>query len=196
MNKEQSSKDVKSLDAAVHECVYVDWYKFKMCTIKTCKNHSLAVPSRCLAVDRVAPSSNKVISDAELNLYKFAEDGISTRLVSIKRKKAIDRLRNILILDEYIEFIKRNFAESRKINPKLPQRMISRLEARFPLKVKRLDYQRWMLKHVFDDLLFKEFLENRVRGDKTEFKLHEILGLTQMKFDVVVKALSNQQTKE
>lgn len=168
------------------DCTYIEWYKFKQCTIKTCKNFSATTASHCLAIDRVTPVGNKIISDAELHLFKYAKAGVSTRLISLKRKKAVTRVKAILILHSFIEYIK---------NHKRPDerywsgKLVERLELEYPLRVMKLGYMNWMLPYLTSEEFYKQFAATRKGGECETFKLHVLLDLTEMKFQALLKSI-------
>lgn len=108
--------------------------------------------------------------------------------MSIKRKKAIDRVKGILVLNEYIAHLKATVPESERIVIDIPRRIYEKLEVMFPLKVRKLEFRRWMLRHLFDVKQYKEFIADNKRSDELEeIELHDIMCMTAMKFDVVVQ---------
>lgn len=168
-----------------NKCMYVEWYKFNRCDIRTCKNYSDVTPTRCLGIDRVQPSGTKIISDAELHMYKFSSDKVSTRLVSLKRKKAMNRIKVILVLNEYLNFIRTTHKPENRV---YQNEYTTRLEKQFPLKVKRLKFESWMWPHLVDVNNFKKFSLG-LDGESKEIELHELLGTTLMKFKMLQTSL-------
>lgn len=174
----------------VNTCIYVDWYKFHVCGITTCKNHNTITKSNCLAIDRVQPSGNtKIITDAELHFYKFSKEKISTRLVSLKRKKALTRIKILLTAKKYIEYINQNFSSSQK--KEQTSEIASKFLRKFPLRVKRIKFEPWMWQIYIDEKVFQKFSES-LDGEASEIKLHDVVGTTIMK----LAALRNQIVKE
>ena len=173
----------------INQCVYVHWYKFKQCRIKTCKNYTSITSTHCLTIDRVQPAGVKIITDAELHMYKFPADNISTRLVSLKRKKALTRVKSVLILRQFIAYLYGKYAqeEAKDVHTKYTERA----EKAFPLKIQKLGFRRWMWHHLVSAQEYKEFTRGR-EGECTLFALHDLLHMTDMKF----KALCQSLTKE
>lgn len=167
------------------ECVYVSWYKFKQCTIRTCRNYTAATPSHCLAIDRVQPLGNKIISDAELHLFKFGAAGVSTRLISIKRKKAVARVKAMIILNEYIEYIRSRFKPDDRY---WSNTLVEQLELAYPLRVMRLGYMNWMLPYLTSEKTYAKFATKK-GGECGAFRIHTLLGMTEMKFMALRKSI-------
>ncbi len=174
-------------ELAVNQCVYVEWYQFKTCTIRTCKNFTDITKSKCLAIDRVQPAGTKVITDAELHMYKFPGAKVSTRLVSMKRKRAVLRVKSVLILRKFIDFLTDKHQET-KIR-KHSNRYVARAETVFPLKIKQLGFQNWMWPYLVSEQEYKEFTTS-CQGECSEFALHDLLHMTDLKFRVLVQSLS------
>lgn len=167
--------EVKLVDE-VNTCPYVDWYKFKTCGVKTCKNWTSKTKSHCLAIDREAPTGNKVISDAEIHLFKFHKDGVSTRLVSMRRKKAVGKVKCILALHGFIEYIRTEHSAQR--SKVFKHDLISEAEKSYPLKIKRLGFQNWMWAVMTSKKHYKLFASTG-RGECAAFGLHELLDMDQ-----------------
>ncbi len=176
------------------QCVYIDWYKFKQCTIRTCKNYSSGTVTRCLAIDRVQPMGNKIISDAELHLFKFPGTGVSTRLISIKRKKAVTRVKCILILQKFIEYIRLYHEPDERY---WSGKLVERLELDYPLRVMRLGYMNWMLPYLTSRKTYAKFASKN-GGECEAFKIHTLLGMTEMKFKALRKSIKTptSETKD
>lgn len=174
------------------ECVYVSWYQFKQCTIRTCRNYTAATSSHCLAIDRAQPLGNKIISDAELHLFKFGSAGVSTRLISIKRKKAVARVKAMLILNEFIEYIRGRFKPDERYwsNP-----LVEQLELAYPLRVMRLGYMNWMLPYLTSEKTYTKFATKK-GGECGAFKVHTLLGMTEMKFMALRKSIKTPTTDQ
>jgi len=169
----------------INSCLYVDWYKFHKCEIKTCKNYTPITKNSCLALDRVNPSGVKSITDAELHMYKYPEAKVSTRLISLKRKAAVDRVKFILILKEYLDYIR----ETKDKGSSVSSNYTIKIEAAYPLKVKRLRFEKWMWPHLVSDTEYREFLSSR-NGECSLIALHQLLNMTAMKFDALVRSLN------
>ena len=166
----------------IHTCVYHEWYKFKTCNIKTCKYYSKVTNTNCMAIDREQPTGNKIISDAELHYYKFGDQKLSTRIVSLKRKKAIDRVKCVFILYKFIEYIRESYKE---IDVVIPDKLKEKIESKYPFTIKKLGYRTWMLPYLFDEDVFERFLKNR-KGECNAYSLNTVLNLTSTKFKKIV----------
>jgi L-fucose mutarotase/ribose pyranase (RbsD/FucU family) len=171
----------------VHSCIYVEGYEFHECAVKSCKNFTDVTASKCLAVDRVQPAGNKIISDAELHLYKYSADKVSTRLISIKRKKAITRVKAILILHSLLEYIRDNHKPKERVyNTKL----IEKLESEYPLKIAKLQFYNWMWPYLTSKKVWKKFSKLK-GGECSDFKIHMLLNLTKSKYDTLISQLKD-----
>lgn len=169
----------------VNACVYVEGYRFYECVIRSCKNFTDVTKTKCLAIDRVQPIGNKVISDAELHLYKFSKDKVSTRLVSIKRKKAVTRVKAILILHAYIEYIRENHKPKEEA---YSGKMVEKLELDYPLRVRKLQFYNWMWPYLTSKKVHAKFVRKK-GGECAAFKIHMLLNLTRMKYETLLKQL-------
>ena len=176
----------------VNTCVYVTQYRFKTCSVTTCKNYTLATKSKCLAVDRVQPLGNKIISDSELHLFKFGEECVTTRLVAIKRKKAVSRVKAILILHSFIEFIK---SKNNVINKTVYKgRLVEKAEIGYPLRITKLGFKNWMWPYLVNQKLYEKFTGKK-EGECSAFKLHTLVDMTALKFNNLLVQLSPQLRK-
>ena len=168
----------------VQTCVYVPAFKFKKCDIRSCKNWSEVTKASCLAIDRAQPVGNKIISDAEIHLFKFDKAGVTGRLVAAKRKRAVSRVKSILTLHAYINWIRAKFKPT---EPKFYRgKYIERAELEYPLKVSRVGFKNWMWPHLVDTDVYKQFLGKK-EGDCTEIELHHMLDMTDLKFSVLAE---------
>jgi len=138
----------------------------------------------CLAVDRAPPVGNKVISDAEIHLFKFNNTGVTGRLVAAKRKRAITRVKSILTLHAYITWIRGKFKpEEHKF---YRGKYLERAELEYPLKISRIGFKNWMWIHIVNKDVYKQFLGKK-EGDCTEIELHHMLDTTDLKFNTLVE---------
>ena len=170
-----------SQEQEVNACPNVDWYKFKgKCTITTCKNCNQFSPRGCLALDRVEPVGAKFISDAELRLYFFPPK-TSARIVSWKRKRSVDNIKTLLVLNRYLNFIRANYKASRPIQ--LCDRAKS-LQVKYPLRINRLNFAFWMWEFILQPTVFEAF-KLTLDGESKEFGLSQLLNLTELKFDAL-----------
>lgn len=177
----------------VHSCIYVENFQFHECTINSCKNHTEVTITKCLAIDRVQPSGNKIISDAELHLYKFSDRKVSTRLISIKRKKAIMRVKGILILHAFIDYIRDGYRE--KAKKEYTCKIIDKLESSYPLKVRKLQFENWMWPYLTSKKVWRKFATHK-GGECEEFKVFMLLNLTRIKYDNLLKQLKDTKNEQ
>ena len=139
---------------------------------------------RCLAVDRVRPEGNKVISDAEINLYRL--DGReNTRQVQVKRKRAVKRVKSILVLREFIAFIRNEY----KSGGVWKTATIRKLESRYPLRVEQLGWENWMWEFFLDVAAWEKFCSQSQGGECSEFNLHTLLSTKLETIEALYKEL-------
>ena len=181
------------LDRPIHSCIYVENFQFHECTIRSCKNHTDVTTSKCLAIDRVQPVGNKIYSDAELHLYKFSDKKASTRLISIKRKKAIMRVKGILILHAFLEYIRDNH-KAKRVEP-YSNKLIEKMEASYPLKIRKLQFENWMWPYLTSKKVWRKFATHK-GGECEEFKVFMLLNLTRMKYDNLIKQLKGTKNEQ
>lgn len=175
----------------IHSCIYVENFQFHECTIKSCKNFTDVTTSKCLAIDRVQPVGNKIISDAELHLYKYSADKVSTRLISIKRKKAITRVKAILILHSLLEYIRDNYKpKDRVYNTEL----VEKIESDYPLKIGKLQFYNWMWPYLTSKKVWKKFSKLK-GGECADFKIYMLLNLTKAKYDTLISQLKDSKNE-
>lgn len=177
---------VESVPQHKGQCPYVDWYKFNVCAITSCKNYTEETERRCIALDRVRPEGTKVISDAEIHLYKLNNKGLGGRIVQIKRKKAVDRVKCILILHKFISFLRLNKEEGGVFNTPL----IQELETLYPLKIRKLGFKNWMWEYLLDAKTWEEFLKD-ADGDCREYTVQQLLACKPLKFERLVTEFNN-----
>lgn len=175
----------------IHSCIYIENFQFHECTIKSCKNFTSATTSKCLAIDRVQPVGNKIISDAELHLYKYSEDKVSTRLISIKRKKAITRVKAIVILHSLLDYIRDNYKpKDRAYNTEL----VEKIESDYPLKIGKLQFYNWMWPYLTSKKVWKKFSKLK-GGECADFKIYMLLNLTKAKYDTLISQLKDSKNE-
>lgn len=171
-------------------CPIVPWYQFKQCDIATCKNHTKETARCCLELDRKKPEGTKQFSDAELNFYKFKDKGISTRLVQIHRKNAVQNVKAILALKKFIEWIADNFQPGGTFN--YPD--FRALEKESPLRIKRLGWKNWMWEYVLDDQVWSRFVA-RLDGECRTFEVHQLLGLKLGRYEELLRQFQQPKHK-
>lgn len=161
-------------------CPQVSWFKFRThCTINTCKYHSERLISKCMQIDARIETSN--FTDSELLYYKFSDRKITVRSVATKRKQACNRVRNILILNTYIEYIRENHSPTGLDYTK--NKYVSRLLSTYPLKIKKLRFEQWMLPYMFSMKVFNKFRQEI--HDQQPTDLLAILEITQVRFQTI-----------
>lgn len=175
----------------IKACVYIPQYMFRACTIKTCKNYTAITSSRCLAIDRVQPIGNKIISDSELHLFKFSEAGVTSRLISIKRKKAVFRVKAILVLYSYLQYIKEHYKPTGEL---FRGKHIEKAEVSYPLKVRKLGFRNWMWRFMVDPEVYAKFTKKK-EGECSTFKVHMLLDVTAMKFENLLAQIPTARSR-
>ena len=168
-------------------CPLVPWYELQTCSITTCKNFTQETAHKCLELDRKKPEGTKQFSDAELNLYKFRQRSISTRLVQIHRKTAIQNVKSILILKKFIVWIDENF----KSGAKFDYEDMLRLEKEYPLKIKRLGWKNWMWEYVLDESVWTRFAA-KTDGECAEFNVYQLLNVKIGRFEGLQRNLKSK----
>lgn len=172
------------------QCPLYEDYRFRTnCTISSCKNYSPFTPSRCLGIDTKFSSDDKTITDVELLHYKFNNKEISIKEVTAFRKRAVDRVKSVLVLYRLVSHIseKEDFSEGTKYQyGKYP--IIDELVQNKPLRVKVLGFQPWMLKFIFD-----EKYVSKVVGPK--FKVRQALGLKNKEYISIQEALKKLEAE-
>lgn len=199
--REDSRRDTKPerreipilADRPINSCIYVAGFQFHECTITSCKNHTEVTITKCLAIDRVQPAGNKIISDAELHLYKFSDKKVSTRLISIKRKKAIMRVKGILILHAFIEYIRDGYKP--KSDEVYNMKAIRRAEASYPLKIRKLQFENWMWPYLTSKKVWRKFASHK-GGECEEFKVCMLLNLIRIEYDNLCKQLKGTKNEQ
>ncbi len=171
-------------------CPLVDWYKIRHCDIPTCKHYTAETQHHCLELDRRKPEGTKQFSDAELNLYKFKNRKISTRLVQMHRKSAVQNVKAILVLRGYIDWIAENFKPLKRYK----QADMRLLEQEYPLKIKRLGWQNWMWQYFLDDEIWKKFVQ-RSEGECKQFSQHLLLGIKLTRYEILVRSIQPKKGK-
>lgn len=159
--------------------------------MKTCKNFTEATTSKCLAIDRVKPEGAKPISDAELNLYKMRDAQISTRLVQVKRKKAVDRVKHMLALKRFVDFI----AENKIGGGRFDYEELIEAENEYPLKVGRLGWRNWMWEYLLDADVWNEFLTQNA-GECATYSVAQLLALSSTEYELLVNVLNQKEDQK
>jgi len=179
----------------VQTCPYVEGYKFKKCEIRTCKNYSQVTPCQCLEIDRVKTNGNKVISDAELHLFKCGSKGVTTRGVALNRKRAIERAKYLIILHKYLEFITGRYEVQGEDSPFIKGKRVQRAQTIYPLGIKRLKFKNWQWHYVVDPVVLEEFLETFPGGECQEIKIEQLLSTTPLKYNKLLKEIKEARNE-
>lgn len=169
----------------VNNCPLVDWYKFKVCKLYTCKNYTKVTRRRCLELDRVKPKT-KSYTDAELHLYKYKEDNVTTRLVGIRRKKAIDRVKSVLVLKRWLELLVTYPVVKVTLTPQQEKQ-----QNKFPLNIKKLgwDPNYW---HYMTEKDFNNFIKiSNKEAECNLLTLKDVLQITDRKYKTLIKEVQN-----
>lgn len=174
-------------------CPIVERYKFKLCDIRTCKNWSDVTECKCLAIDRVGTSGIKIISDAEINLLKFGKKDVTTRSVAMKRKIAIDRVKCMLILKKYLDFIIDKYEKQGEDSSFISGKYVQLAQTVYPLSTKRLNFKNWIWHFLVDDDVYKEFIDKQQGGECTEFKIEQLLSMTSLRYKKVLKEITESK---
>lgn len=176
-------------EGACKQCPLNENYRFRTkCTIRSCKNYSSFTETRCLGLDVKFASDDKTITDVELLHYKFDDREVSLKDVSNVRKKAVERVKNVLALYRLVSYIadKEDFTEGTNyqygVSPNIDDLLRSK-----PLRIKLLGFQPWMLKFIFDEKYVKE-----VVGPK--FKIQQVLGLKTKEYSSIVSSVKGMSS--
>jgi len=164
-------------------CPLIEWYKFYKCDITTCKNFTRETKHRCLELDRKKPEGVNQFSESELNLYKYKHKQISTRLVQVHRKNAIQSVKRILVLHRFVVWISENFKPS---GSPFTYQSMRKLEQAYPLKIKRIGFKNWMWEYVLDEDVWSTFT-CRYAGESRSFNVHQLLEIKLERFEALLK---------
>jgi hypothetical protein len=166
----------------IKQCPLNDNYLFKtQCRINTCKFFSPTTANRCLGMDIVFSAEDKPVSDAELLRYKFPDKELTVKDVTLLRKKAVDRVKSLIVLHRLIHEISEKCDEGQGMNyVRGRSNIVDRVLDSEPLSLPMLDFQPWMLCFLFDE----KFVTSTI-GPK--FKLKEALKLKTKDFSTFSK---------
>jgi hypothetical protein len=182
------TKNIPGNTTEVHSCPLVSWYKFKQCGIQTCKNYNKVTATKCLDIDRVKVDGTKFISDSELHLFKYSKKkkSVTTRFVSLRRKQAVDRVKSILILRKYLDYLQQKYEKASKVTK--AGIFIEKLESEYPLNVKKLGFKNWMWVYLIREEEYEKFLKANP-GECKEFGLDKLLCLTELKYEKLLNEI-------
>lgn len=180
-------------DMPIRTCIYVSEYKFKVCEITTCKNYSAVTPSSCLAIDRAKTQGTKFISDAELHLFKYSAKKVTTRFVAMRRKKAVDRVKNILILKKFIDYIRETYEDQGESSPFIKGKYAQKAQTVYPLYIEKLGFKNWMFHYLIDNEVQKEFIESNKGGECKRLEVNKILNLSDFVYNKILKEIAESK---
>lgn len=173
-------------------CPLYPGYRFKtQCRVTTCKFYSERTRTKCLGIDITFSAEDKPFSDGELLHYKFSNQELSLKEVSRIRKKAVEQVKNLIMLQRLVTVLAERHEEfdGFQYEPGRSSRVDKALTS-VPLSLKKLDFETWMLPLLFDSSVTSEIV-----GPK--FKLKEALMLTTKEFaelERAVKILGSGET--
>ncbi len=170
----------------MNRCIFVDWFHFNgKCPVRTCKFNTVRLDSGCMAKTLTATDNKKIVSDHELMYHKFSE--LNLAQVAAKRKEAILRVKKMLVLYEYIEFLKENCKLQKCDSP-----VLNELLSVFPFKLKKLSLSVEILYHV-NDKTFAKFAE--AKQLKEGFELIDVLFMTKKQWSDFLEKRKNEHRK-
>lgn len=160
------------------ECPVESAYLFTtQCSIRSCKYHSEAVQDHCLLRAGYV-KDDKVLTDVELLKYKFPDTNLSEKEVGALRKKAVDRVKNVIMLYKCLTFIKENCNKVESFTYS-ETGLIAELLSRKPLSISRLSFEPWMFVYLLDPAIV-----SLVCGPK--FSVQAALFLKQREYQTLV----------
>lgn len=166
----------------VNSCPEQDFFAYiGKCSIRSCQYYTTETSRGCLSLDR-KESSSKAITDIELYHYKFKGGPVTQRNVNTKRKLAVARVRNIIILQYFIFYIDEKFPEDEGLEYEagVSQR-VDDLISSYPLRIKRLKFKPWMLRFILDENILEEYMESNVQNKNSDVNLKNMLDLVPKK---------------
>ena len=167
-------------------CPLVEWYSFKKCSIESCKNWSHRTKHQCLELDRTKTASEtKIISDSELHLFKINEEQVTTRWVSAQRKEAETRIKYIMVLKRYVDYLlSKPICKKVGIDEYAEKRL-----SKYPLNVKELGIVEGILPMLLNESLFSQF-KATFKGECNDLILRDILILSEKQFTKLQKGIT------
>lgn len=143
-----------------------------------------------MAIDRVKPEGTKPISDSELNYYKFEKSNTSTRVVQIKRKKAIRRVKSVIALRHYVQYISDRFTEGGVFDT----RTLKLVESSYPLNSPDIAWKNWMWEFFLDTEVWEDFVGRSGReGELGDIHLHNMLHIKLSRFERLIREFNKPQ---
>ena len=158
-----------------HQCKIAPFYRFDACAVKTCKNHSEILESRCMLVERKESlNSDKGMSDHEIKYFKAYPD---VKQVTKNKKRAFDAVYGLLIFDKYIEYC--NAQPTRNFNEKLyNNKKLKRVMNNYPFNLKEFSFNLSTLSYVFRKATYDSFSIKTGCKMCADFDLTDMLGLS------------------
>lgn len=168
----------------VKRCPLHSGYRFKtQCRVTTCKFYSERTRSKCLGLDITFSAEDKPFSDGELLHYKFPKQELSVKEVSKIRKKSVDQVKNLIMLQHLVSALMGRYTEFEDFNYEPGKSdLVDNVLQSTPLCLKKLDFEIWMLPVLFD-----QDVTSKIVGPK--FKLKEALKLTNKEFIALERAV-------
>jgi hypothetical protein len=167
----------------LNACPEKAFFKFKgLCPIRTCQYNNRKTSRGCLSLDR-KESSTKSISDSELHYFKFSgSKSVNLRNVATRRKCAITRVKNIIILQYYIFYLFDNFKpEESEVYKQGISVRVDTLISSYPLSIPRLKFKTWMLPHLVNENILQDYLNKSVSHLSSDINLKNMLNLVPKK---------------
>jgi hypothetical protein len=160
-----------------NQCPLVEWYKYKnKCTIATCKFNTQALASGCIAIERLDTNGKKLLTDRELCYYKF-NNSISVVEVTQHRKKVMQRVKRILTLHYYVQYIHTNV---KLVEYKVPK-ICLKLLRKPPFKLAKLNINEITLCNMLNVNNFNAFKQS-MKLD-SDFHIWDVFFMTQKKWE-------------
>lgn len=158
-------------------CPLFQGYRFKtQCRVTTCKFYSERTRTKCLGIDITFSAEDKPFSDGELLHYKFPNQELSLKEVSRIRKKAVEQVKNLIMLQRLVSVLAESHEDFEGFQYEVGRStIVDRVLKDSPLALKKLDFETWMLPVLFDSSVTSEIV-----GPK--FKLKEALKLSTKEF--------------
>lgn len=166
----------------IKQCPLKSTYLFtSACTINSCKLYTLVTDNNCLMLDNVISDEN--ITDEQLLQYKFSDTDLTEKDVIALRKKAVDRVKNIVTLYRLISQV----AEHKATSPKYKltnHAIIDKVLTSKPLSISKLGFESWMFARLVDE----KYVESVC---VPKFKIKTALFLTQKEYVELVNVVNS-----
>jgi hypothetical protein len=100
----------------------------------------------------------------------------------MRRKNATDRVRNLLVLHAFIEHIR----ENKESGGVFMTPSLTRMERRYPLRIRKLNWQNWMWEYLLDDATWKSFRTGKSK-ELAEIGLDQLLCIKLTKLEKLLQ---------